>query len=172
MPKHFDGNGVFCVKELFRQVSIMSSKFLVLLIATFGFGAAVADVYTWVDDEGQVHFSDKPDELPAEVVGIVSRPTDLSRVGEQAQDDQYLSEARDLREQQQAEDADEEDKLRQETLAERAAACDKARQRNESYSSSHRLYRPTADGGREYLTNEEIDEARAEAAAAVDEWCS
>lgn len=150
----------------------MSSRFLVLLIAVFGFTVATGDVYTWVNDEGQVHYSDKPDELPAQIVSIESRPTDLARMSEQAQDDQYLSQARDLREEQQAEDATEEDKLRKETLAERAAACDKARQRNESYSSSHRLYRPTAEGGREYLTNEEIDEARAEAAAAVTEWCS
>ncbi len=150
----------------------MSSKFLVLLIAAFGFSVAVADVYTWVDDDGHVHYSDKPDELPAQVVSIQSRPTDLARVGEQAQDDQYLSEARDLRQQQQAEDANEEDRLRQETLAERAAACDKARQRSESYNAAHRLYRPTAEGGREYLSNEEIDEARSEALAAVDEWCN
>ena len=171
-PKHFDENSVFCDKESVQQVSIMSSKFLVLLIAAFGFSAAAADVYTWVDDEGQVHFSDKPDELPAQVVSVQSRPTDLSRVSRQAQDDQYLSEAADLRKQQQAEDAGNEDRIRQETLAERAAACDKARQRNESYSSSHRLYRPTAEGGRDYLSNEEIDAARAEALAAVDEWCS
>ena len=80
----------------------MSSRFLVLLIAVFGITAAVADVYTWVDDEGQVHYSDKPDELPAEIVSIESRPTDLARMSEKEQDDQYLSQARDLREEQQA----------------------------------------------------------------------
>ncbi len=72
---------------------------------------------------------------------------------------------------QQAEDATAEERLRQQTLAERAAACEKAKQRYESYSQAHRLYSPAADGERVYLSDAEIDQARLEAKQAVDEWC-
>jgi hypothetical protein len=58
-----------------------------------------------------------------------------------------------------------------ERTAERAKNCGLARERVEKYSISHRLYRDKGDGEREYLTDGEMDEAKARAAADVATWC-
>ncbi len=55
---------------------------------------------------------------------------------------------------------------------EKAKNCQNARDRAQRYSEAHRLYRTGANGEREYLTDAEIDEARAQAKANVDRWCN
>ena len=54
----------------------------------------------------------------------------------------------------------------------RAKNCTIARERLLTYTQSHRLYRPLENGEREYLSDDEIDAARAKAAADVEEWCN
>jgi hypothetical protein len=49
--------------------------------------------------------------------------------------------------------------------------CEIARERQQRFTISRRLYRTNADGEREYLSDPEIDEARAKAAADVEDWC-
>ena len=53
----------------------------------------------------------------------------------------------------------------------RAENCEIARDRAQRFAVSHRIYRTLPDGEREYLSSEEIDEARARADADVQEWC-
>jgi hypothetical protein len=53
----------------------------------------------------------------------------------------------------------------------RVKNCEIAQDRVERYEISHRLYRTTPDGEREYLSDAEIDEARTRAQADVQEWC-
>ena len=60
----------------------------------------------------------------------------------------------------------------QERNAERAQNCTVARQRLQTYTVSRRLYRELPNGEREYLSDDQIDEARARAAADVETWCS
>ena len=50
--------------------------------------------------------------------------------------------------------------------------CKSAQDRYQRYIESHRLYRETADGKREYLTAQQLTEARARAKQAVDDYCS
>ena len=50
--------------------------------------------------------------------------------------------------------------------------CKSAQDRYQRYLESRRLYRETADGKREYLTDKELTEARARARQAVDDYCS
>jgi hypothetical protein len=57
------------------------------------------------------------------------------------------------------------------TAEDRAKKCETARQRAESYSTAHRLYRTLPNGEREYLSDAQIDEAKAKAAADVETWC-
>ena len=46
-----------------------------------------------------------------------------------------------------------------------------ARERNDRYALSRRLYRTNADGERYYLDDAAVAEARAKAAADVEDWC-
>ena len=54
----------------------------------------------------------------------------------------------------------------------RVEQCKSAQERYKRYIESHRLYRETADGKREYLTDKELTEARARAKQTVDDYCS
>jgi hypothetical protein len=49
--------------------------------------------------------------------------------------------------------------------------CEIARERYERYQLSRRLYRTNAAGEREYLDDAAVAEARAKAAADVQDWC-
>jgi hypothetical protein len=60
----------------------------------------------------------------------------------------------------------------EERAAERTTKCAAARERAEKYTAAHKLFREGTNGEREYLTDGEIDEARARAAADVSTWCS
>jgi hypothetical protein len=55
--------------------------------------------------------------------------------------------------------------------AQRARNCEIARERQQRYSVAHRLFRTLPNGEREYLSDAEIDDARARAAADVENWC-
>ena len=50
--------------------------------------------------------------------------------------------------------------------------CDIARERQERYTLSRRLFRTNAAGDREYLDDAAVAEARNKAAADVQDWCS
>ena len=131
-----------------------------------------ARVYKWVDAEGTAHYTDRP-QNPAlvEDTGISFSRTDnaalQARLGRQ--EDFFDAEAERRADQADAEaDAAAE---RQETRAQREENCRSARETMETYETAHRLYRPGADGEREYLTDDEIDAARASAREAVQQWC-
>ena len=52
-----------------------------------------------------------------------------------------------------------------------AENCEIARERMDRYTVSRRLFRTNADGEREYLDDSAVAEARAKAAADVQDWC-
>ena len=41
-------------------------RIALLLILVFFYSLANAEIYKWVDDDGQVHYSDNPDQAPAD----------------------------------------------------------------------------------------------------------
>ncbi|MBA3564971.1 MAG: DUF4124 domain-containing protein [Gammaproteobacteria bacterium] len=143
---------------------------IALIVSSVAATVAVADVYRWVDSEGQVHYSDTP-VRDAERLEIESQPTDPARILAEREQAAALGAARELREEQDATQAADEAGIAADIADQRAANCEKARQRLESYDAAHRLYRPQEDGGREYLSDEELDTARADARLDVDEWC-
>ena len=157
-----------------------------LVLAGLTAVAGAETVYKWVDSTGQVHYTDVPprqadakildvfeqsvgdldddseegasedgfddgaddqgDDEPSETPGTASpRPTDIS--------DAMLAAAR--------------------TDAERAKAeqCKLAQDRYKKYIEARRLFKEQ-DGKRVYLTDKQLDEARAEAKLAVDDYCS
>jgi hypothetical protein len=59
----------------------------------------------------------------------------------------------------------------EETAAERVRNCAVAQERAERYRVSQRLFRTLPNGEREYLSDAELDQARARADADVANWC-
>lgn len=129
-------------------------------------------VYKWVDNEGVPHYTDRPpNSTEATRTGIRSQRTDPNAVMARAEQrsEQFAEQNEARQEAQTAED--EAAAARQKTMDERKANCEQARERAATYNTARRLYRPLADGGREYLTDQELSEARAAADEAVTTWC-
>ena len=123
-----------------------------------------AEVYRYVDENGNVAYSDRPIGQNAETIIVTtSAPIAPPRPASPAQPAAAAPE--ETVERQRREPTPEE------RAADRAANCTIARERVERYAISRRLFRPLPDGEREYLSDAEIDEARARAAADVQEWC-
>jgi hypothetical protein len=138
-------------------------------------------VYRAVDELGNPAFTDRAEEYEgAEEISITvaaARERRLSRertmqinaeaTASDDADDKYMTFAKGVRESQAAEDAVAE--AQQQDV--RQANCDKATKRLDKYKSARRLYRENDNGEREYLSDEQTDTARADAARKVDQWC-
>jgi hypothetical protein len=150
-----------------------------MLRLAFGFAltltlasAASADVYRYVDSKGNVQYTDKPALLPAQKIAVQSRPTDATEVDAGAEAEQARTAAADAARQQAAARQADQNKAGKVTATAKAEQCAKARERNDSYATSKRLYETLPDGERRYLTDAELDEARARAEKAVAEMCN
>lgn len=139
---------------------------LVSFLATAAFSA---EVYRWTDEQGNVAYSDRPLSSRAEVVSIImARPSSTPSAPPPA-----TTQAAAPAQQPAAEQAQQPAPQRtpEEEAEIRARNCEIARERVQRYAATNRLYRQLPNGGREYLTDAEIDEARAQAAANVELWC-
>jgi len=134
-------------------------------------GLAVGgEIYKWVDDEGNVHYEDRPIGAGSiERMGIASRNTDEAAV--QARVD-ARREARALADQVAAEAPPEmsKEEIRKER-EERAAKCQEYRDRLEEFLASQRLYREDETGERNYLSDEEVSAAHARVEQQIKEYC-
>jgi hypothetical protein len=125
-----------------------------------------ADVYRSIDENGNAVYRDRPD---GELITVtVPRPATPAPTASTSRP-QLPAGATGSRE---ITTESEPERRRVELTAdERAEKCTQARERVQRYNVSHRLYRTGADGEREYLNDAEIDEARARAAADVENSC-
>lgn len=126
---------------------------------------AAADVYKSVAEDGTVVYSDRP-QAGAQLVDV-----NAPYIGGGPQPRPSLTADEEPEEQAQPA-AGEDEPSAAERAETRAQNCELARERRETYMTSHRLYRNTESGEREYLSSAEIDEARAQAAADVEQWCN
>ena len=152
----------------------MDRKFLVLVIAAAALtsSAFAGEIYKYVDENGSVHYVDRPTgESGEERLDVSYSGTSSETVTAQVQKRRdYMSaleEARtDAKSQREAEA-----QARAE-MEQRAAKCQESRARLESYLQAHRLYRQDESGERQYLDDEQILEARRKAEEAIQEHCS
>ena len=135
--------------------------------AAFAAGPAAADVYKFKDDHGNVLYTDKPSTLPAERLNIQSQKTDVVAAQARAQRQQ----AADKANQPAAQDGQQQAETPAATADNKSDGCAKARDRYNQYMTSQRLYETLPDGQRRYLTDAELDAARASAKASMDVMC-
>jgi hypothetical protein len=134
--------------------------------------AAAADVYKFKDEKGNVLYTDKPATLPAERLNIQSQKTDVVAVQARQQDDAKRQQDADRANQQAAaSQSTAQQQASQQPTNDKADQCTKARQRYEAYMNSQKLYEQQADGQRRYLSDTELDAARASAKASMDVIC-
>ena len=154
----------------------MKSKQLALLCAvmatTLASGAMANEIYKWTDENGTVHYGDRPSGASTEErLAMTYSRTDNTVVRQRVQARVEATAARQEARSAAAEAARE--AAEEETnAAERAQRCDKARARLETYLQSPRLYRTDDNGERVYLDDAERDKARQKAEEQVTEYCS
>ena len=137
-----------------------------VLIAALALATAQAsEVYRTVDERGVVVYSDRPLGPHSERVNIATRSVDEEQAAQAA----ALQARQEERRRDTGEGAIGEALEAQRAL--RAEACREAQQAAEAYERAPRLYEELPDGGRRYLSDEEIVEARRAARQAVEDFC-
>lgn len=154
----------------------MKGKRIVLSCAvmamTIASGAMANEIYKWTDDDGNVHYEDRPNGAEnQERLGITYSRTDGGAVQKRVQ---ARVEAQTSRNEAKSVAA-----AAQEEAADNAAAdearkekCVRSRARLESYLQSRRMYRTDANGERVYLDDTQRQEARQKAEDQITEFCS
>ena len=148
------------------------SLVLVLAAAALATGATAGEIYRYVDEQGNVHYLDRPTgESGEQRMDITYARTSSASVSAQVKRrSDYMEALEEARKETQS--RQEAEALARADMEARAAKCDENRARLESYLQSRRLYRENEAGEREYLDDEQILEARRKAEEAIQETCS
>ncbi len=138
----------------------------------FATGAMASEIYKWTDEDGNVHYEDRPSGAATEQrLDITYSRTDGSAVQRRVESYRDARTARDEAKSVAAA-AEKEAADNAAAEAERQQACDRSRARLETYLQARRLYRTGADGERVYLDEEQQAEARRKAEEQIAEFCS
>lgn len=146
----------------------MKALFSALLLLTLAFAAPAAyaedeEVYRTVKSDGTVVYSDRPISQDSVLVQVKSQQ------GQSAQS--RADSATRTTGSRPAENGSDMAAARAEQAQLKAEACADARKALETYETSPRLYEQLPDGGRRYLSDEEVIEARQKARRAVANFC-
>ena len=153
----------------------MNSKHILAGIAalTFTIGGNVCadEIYKWTDENGNVHYEDRPSGAPTEErLQFSYNRTNSTAVASRVQDYRDSTAAREqAREEAKAEklSAAEERKAAEEKLAQ----CKKYRAQMQTMLESRRVYRQDENGERQYLDEQQRAEARKKAEDLIREAC-
>lgn len=143
---------------------------LAAAVALTGGTAVAGEIYKWIDDEGNIHYEDRPTSgATIERVAIASRNTDNAAVQER------MAANREARATAAQVASEAPPKMsRQEIRAEqqkRKEKCEQSRARLETFTNARRLYRENESGEREYLDDAEISTARSQIEEQIKEYC-
>ena len=135
--------------------------------------AQAGDVYKYTDERGVTQYTDKPIPGAVLISTGAQRPPEASTrayAANQAATNSQLNASN-----QRIADAQTDSRVAatvaKDLEASRAERCKKARDVYQTSINSQRLYRPAADGKREYLTDAELAQQRIDAAKAVETIC-
>jgi len=140
-----------------------------LLLTLLGTAAFGADVYRSVAPDGTVVYTDRPQGENSEFVFSVSGHTPAPVVTGAARTPAGNAAAAATAAA--PVPAVPEGPSAAELRAQRQKNCETAREMQERFAVSRRLYRTDAAGERVFLSDEEVAEARLKAAADVKDWC-
>ena len=144
---------------------LKSLSWSILLI--FPLGAFAADVYRSIDENGLIVYSDRPSDT-SELVAVdrtiaTSQVTSAPRADASNGDDSASDLPPGAEIPREA--------TPDEVASDRTRNCQIATERAGAYDVSKRLFRTSASGEREYLSDAELQEARDKAQSDVASWC-
>jgi hypothetical protein len=135
--------------------------------------AQAAEVYVTRDAKGNVVYTDRPESMPAEKVGIRSRPTDDTAIRAQAEQGAKDRAEADKAAADKAKQAADAAKVVELSAEDKVKRCQGARANYEGLMNARRIYEPgSTPEDRRYLDSAEIDAARADAKKVMDEFCA
>ena len=146
----------------------------VLLLALFAAVAQGAEVYRSKNADGGVVYSDRPTNESSEAVTTVTTPHGNNGQAAPAQRQGRATGARassDAPPEAPAKPAPLSGPTSTDLRAERQKNCDVAKERQQRYDLSRRLFKTNDKGEREYLDDKAVAEAKAKAAQDVKDWC-
>jgi hypothetical protein len=129
--------------------------------------AANADVYKYTDAKGNVEYTDKPHALPAERLNVQTQKSEEVKAAPPS----AASKPADSTESSAAADAAAKKPAKAPGSDETMSPCERAKQKYDAYSTAQRLYEDKGNGERRYLTDQELDAARAAAKVSRDTLC-
>lgn len=129
-------------------------------------GLAAAEIYRWTDANGQVHFGQRPAAAGAEVIEI--KPQVVERDALTREREARASRFYEARREEQAQAS----VAAAQNRAERANECSKLRRMLADIPEGLRYYQETADGQRNYLSDEQLDTTRRQLRDRMSERCS
>ena len=135
--------------------------------------AHAGDVYKYVDERGVTLYTDKPIPGAVLVSTGAQRPPEAAARAYTA--NQATSKSQLTASNQRIADGQNDSRVAanvaKDLEATRVERCKKAREVYQTSINSQRLYRPTPDGGREFLNDAELAKQRIDAAKAVETIC-
>jgi len=143
-----------------------------VMALTLASGAMANEIYKWTDEDGNLHYGDRPTGvITEERLAMTYNRTNGGAVQKRVQ---ARVEATTAREEARTEAAaaDQEAEENAAIAAERERKCERSRTRLETYLQSRRLYRTDDNGERVYLDDGQRTEARRKAEEQVAEFCS
>ena len=149
-----------------RYFKITATLILSVAMAS---AATASEIYRWTDEDGNVHYTDKPVEPSSERMNIASRSTDNSAV--QAQTQARLDSNAAAAEAAANEPAGPTPEELRAEKKQRAEQCTKYRERLTRFVQSRHLYREDENGERTYLDEAETQKTRNKAEENVREYC-
>jgi hypothetical protein len=140
----------------------------VLSLTVLGTTAYAADIYRSTAPDGTVSFSDRPQGADVQLVSVTTpRAQAASRAPAAARGEAAQNPPEAPAVPAPLPDGPTSAELREQ----RQKNCEVARERLARYELSRRLFRTNEAGEREYLDDAAVAEARAQAAANVEDWC-
>lgn len=154
----------------------MNRKLLLLMLSAAavatGASAFAGEIYKYVDEDGGIHYLDRPTgESGEERLDVTYAGTNNASVSAQVKQRQEYMAALDEAREESLSRHEAEEKARAE-LEQRDARCQEHRSRLESYLQSRRLYQENEAGEREYLDEAQTLAARQKVEELIQENCS
>ena len=157
--------------DLTKMRDVMRAPAILLYFVTLLLLQPVsAGVYKWVDDNGRVHYGDRPPEPAAEQLQL--QPATVPPKPSPSEDARRKAQQRLLdvyREERQQKQADADRHRRQKT--ERKEKCQQAQQRFARFNNASGIYEKDTEGEREYLDPGAREQFMQELRAEVQHWC-
>jgi hypothetical protein len=143
----------------------------VMLLVSVMAGSAGAEIYKWVDEDGNVHYSQRqpPKESQPQTTEIVDLKTGGGSDDARKALDKDIQRADKLRTERLKHQADQQQAAAEQ--AERKRGCDSARARLQSLEESQRIFHIDEQGNRVRVGEEQRQADMAEAREQIAEYC-